>query len=71
MSYVTLALLSTTTWNYAIGTLVIVYMFVAGFSAAVASLNSIQAVIKNYDARNAILPLGLLIGVINVAPLFD
>lgn len=67
----TLGLLATATWNQGIGILFVVYLAITGFASAIAVLNSIQAVIKNYDKRNAILPIGLLIGVINLAELFD
>jgi len=63
--------LLSTTWNEGVGILFIVYLAIAGFAASIAVLNSIQAVIKNYDKKNAILPIGLLIGVINLAELFD
>ena len=49
ISFTTLALLATTTWNTGIGVLVIIYLFVAGFSASIAVLNTIQAIIKNFD----------------------
>ena len=45
ISYTTIGLLGTSTWNEGIGILIIVYLAVTGFAAAIAVLNTISTVI--------------------------
>jgi hypothetical protein len=71
LAYLTIGLLATGTFSFGIGCLVMVHLIIAGFSASLATINAIHAVMRNYNRVMAILPLTLLISYMKMAKMFD
>lgn len=71
MSFSTLALLGETEFTNGVAILMVVYLVVAGFSAALATIGALVSVIKNFTRVVAILPIGLFISYLKIAPQFD
>ncbi len=71
LSFGTMALLGETEFTNGVAILIVIYLIVAGFAAALATLQALVSTITNFTRVVAILPIGLIISYMKIAPQYD